>query len=373
MKILILNYEFPPLGGGGGRVSRDLAEEWAKNGHTVGIITSHFKGLSKHNTETGIDIYRVPILGRKSVYSATTLSMLSFLFSGFFKGVGLCRRNKYDIINTYFAIPTGPLGVILSKIFKVKHFLNILGGDIYNPNYKIEPHKNFILKKVIKWVLNNSIEVIADSQDIKNKADEFYKPNKNIRVIPIGFKQFNFRKTTRPELHLDNNKFYLISVGRLIPRKRIDRIIQIISKFTDPNIELLIIGQGPEKQKLENLVSKLKIKDRVYFLGYVSEEKKYQYLSCANVFVSTSEHEGFGINFQEALSCGLPIIATNCGGISEMSTTDNIFIAANIDEFVLNIQKIKNINHDFKKTNIFNSEAIANKYLNIFRNYANRN
>ena len=74
------------------------------------------------------------------------------------------------------------------------------------------------------------------------------------------------------------------------------------------------IGEGPEKENLSMLVEKAGIKDRVKFLGYVSDEEKYRYLKISDLFILTSIHEGFGIVFMEAMYCGLPIVCTNHGG-----------------------------------------------------------
>ena len=314
MRILVLNYEFPPLGGGGGRVTYNLVNEWTRFGYKIDIITSKYKGLSSFETKNNINIYRVAILKRKNINSATILSMLSFVITCFIKGFQLCKKHRYDTLNTFFVIPTGPVGYLLSKIFKIKNILNIIGGDIYNPNYKIKPHKNIFLKSLIRFIINKASTVIAYSNDIKEKTFKYYNIDNHIKVIPIGYKPYKFKNVNRKYLSLNEKYFYLISVGRLVYRKRIDRIIKAISKLENNKIKLIILGNGPEKENLKNLTEKLNLKKRVIFLGFVSEEEKYQYLNYANAFISTSEHEGFGINFQEALYCGLPIILTKSGG-----------------------------------------------------------
>ncbi len=375
MRILVLNYEYPPLGGGGGRVIQDLINEWIKLDYKIDIITSKYKNLLKYESKDSINIFRVKVLNRKDKNSATFLSMFTYNISALIKGYKLCRENKYEFINTHFVIPTGPVGYLLSKIFRIKNILDIHGGDIYNPNYKIKPHKNLLFKNIIKFLLNRANKIIAHSQDVKNKAIKYYKIKKEIKIIPIGYKPYEFKKVSRKNLDLSENIFYLISLGRLIRRKRIDRIIKALSNIEDKNIKLLIIGDGPEKESLEKLNKKYNLDNRVKFLGFVSERKKYQYLDCSDVFISTSEHEGFGINFQEALYCGLPIISTKSGGPrSFLIDRQNALYIENNDDYreiaklILELKENRGLYRKIRENNVelikeFNMKKIAGKYL----------
>ena len=93
MKILTINYEYPPLGGGGGIFTRDLAEELAKS-HYVDVLTTHMKGLKKEETINNVNIIRVPVMGRTSYHISSMLALLTFVPSCILKGIKLIKKNK---------------------------------------------------------------------------------------------------------------------------------------------------------------------------------------------------------------------------------------------------------------------------------------
>ena len=101
MNILIVNFEYPPLGGGGGVATRQFSEELAKR-HTIHILTTGFKGLASYEVANKVVIHRVPVWGRSSLPTASLLSMISFVLSAFWFGVGICGREKFDVINAQF-------------------------------------------------------------------------------------------------------------------------------------------------------------------------------------------------------------------------------------------------------------------------------
>jgi len=316
MRILMLNYEFPPLGGGGGIAAKKIAEGFIEKGYEVDYVTSHHPELKRYEEVDGIKVHRVPV-GRKKKDTASVKSMLAYPVSGLPKCIELCSKYDYDFINTHFAVPSGPLGVIISKLFGIKHILSIHGGDIYDPTKETSPHRNGYLRKAVEFSINNSDRVVAQSTNTKKNANKYYEIDKDIQVIPLPYEPYDFEEVSREELGLEEDKTYLISVGRLIKRKGYRYLIEAVSMIEDKDVEALIIGSGPLKQNLEKKAKDLGVKDRLHLLGYVPEEKKFQYLDNSDIYVLSSIHEGFGIVLQEAMQVGLPIIATSRGGHTE--------------------------------------------------------
>jgi N-acetyl-alpha-D-glucosaminyl L-malate synthase BshA len=314
MRILIINYEFPPLGGGGGVASYQIAKGLVARGHEVDVLTTGRRNLPSSEVVDGLGVYRVPVAGRTELATATLLSMLSFFPAGVVKGCQILRKKRYDILNTHFAIPSGPTGVALSRLFNTPLVLTIIGGDIYDPTKKLSPSNNRLLHTVVRCVLDSSSEIIAISQDIQRRARELYHCQKEIQVIHYGLSPVKFESKSRAQLGIPEENVVLISIGRLIRRKALDVLLLAVSKLEDQKFRLLIIGEGPEEPHLRVLAERLGLSSLVDFLGAVWGERKFQYLAASDIFVLPSVHEGFGLVFLEAMYCGLPVIASSSGG-----------------------------------------------------------
>lgn len=318
VQILLLCYEYPPLGGGGGVGAQQYAEAWARKGHKVTVLTSRVKGLEFRERINNVDIIRVSTLGRSVRATASLLSMLSYLVFGFL--YTLLHMRDFagkQIVNTHFAIPTGPLGLLVSKMLRIPHVLTIIGGDIYDPTKRSSPHRHLVTKCINSFIINSADGVIAISNDTKGRAEKHYRINKEIRVINYGFIPPILAQPKHVHLSRDNKQFYLITIGRLIKRKGFEYLIHCIERLPK-NVVLIIVGDGPMEADLRELARTRKVNDRVILTGYLPRAQVYEYLQNADCFVLPSLHEGLGIVVQEAMYVGLPIVCTDNGGQTDL-------------------------------------------------------
>jgi len=376
LKVLIINYEFPPLGGGGGVAAYDLAIEWEKHGQ-VDVLTSNFSGLKSYENVNGINVYRSRIFFRSSRDAATFISMLSFLITGFIKGFQLCRKNRYDVINTHFAVPSGPLGYVMGKLFRIPNVLSLHGGDIYDPSKKMSPHKSVIFSRVVKFILNRADRIVAQSSNTRDNTIRYYNPDKDVEIIPLAFHPPLLSRSSREKLNLEKDSFYFITIGRLIKRKSIDTMIRALAGINNKKIKLLIVGDGPEMEFLANLTESLNLTERIKFPGYIADDDKYSYLKNADAFILTSLHEGFGIVFMEAMFIGLPIVCTNHGGQVDFLVNNENALLIDVGDVESCSKSMMRVYKDDKlyklmsknnkiKVKDFYAENVAGEYLKIF-------
>ncbi len=314
LRILVLCYEYPPIGGGGGVGAQQYAEAWAQAGHHVTVLTSRDKGLERRERVRGVDVIRVLTVGKKNRATATNLSMLCYLVSGTAYLLAHIRELRAtEVINTHFSIPTGPLGMAAKMLLSAPNVLTIIGGDIYDPTKRSSPHRSAILRFCNAAIINAASSVVAISSDTKRRAEEHYKIRQEIEVVNYGFNPPERSAPDRAGLGLSDGTYYLIGVGRLVKRKGFDHLIAAMKELPD-DIHLLLIGDGPLEPELRDAAAKAGAEERVVFLGYQTRDRIWEYLQAADCFVLSSHHEGLGIVVQEAMCAGLPVVSTNNGG-----------------------------------------------------------
>ena len=304
MKIAILVLLFPPKWLAGTEIATyNIAKYLAKRGHEVHVITTLDEGLPKENMEEGFYVHQIFL--RKIRF----LGVISFWLKIFWH----LKKIKPDIVHVQ-SVGIGIPAFLSKKILEKPYIVWGRGSDIYLPDK--------FTKSISKLVLKNADAVIALTGDMKKKMQKFC--DKDISVIPNGIDLERFsnlsKEDIRKKLKIKEDEKVIIFVGTLRPVKGVKYLIKAM-KIISPknaNTRLMLVGDGDERGNLEKLVKGLSLEEYVKFVGKVPNEKVPEYMAASDVFVLPSLSEGFPVTVLEAMASGVPIIATNVGGLPEI-------------------------------------------------------
>ncbi|MGH8217305.1 MAG: glycosyltransferase [Steroidobacteraceae bacterium] len=338
MRILFCNYEYPPLGGGGGVVMAGIARELARR-HDVTVLSSQACGLPAESLDARVRVVRVPVLFRTQLAVANFPSMAAYLPTGAWRGLQLARQKPFDLINTHFAVPTGPVGHFLARRLAVPNILSVHGGDLYDPSKSSSPHRHALLRRAVAYLLRRAAAVVAQSRDTAANVERIYGVRRPIERIALGIE----RPPLLPErpapgeasgeaggaaaapyrgaLGIPERAIVLVTIGRVVARKASEQLPRMLAAAQRPDLYLLIVGDGPRLASVRTIAAELGVTDRIRFLGQVTEAEKRRALAASDLFVSTSQHEGFGLVFLEAMAFGLPIVCYDRGGQTDFLST----------------------------------------------------
>lgn len=242
------------------------------------------------------------------------------------------RFGNPDFIHAHFAIWPGVIAYNLSKKYNIPYFLTE-HSTAYSRNH-IKPKYKYLLKKA----LDNALCVVCVSEGLK-KSVKKYSINENFEVVGNIVKTDFFLPQ---ENNFSGDDYRIFSLGYLTEKKGFDLLIRAFGNLINKNsfnqkVKLIIGGSGPEKENLEKIILEYKIQDSVVLLGELNQVEVKEQLQIANIFALASRHETFGIVFIEAMSCGLPVIATKTDGPIEF-VNENVGYLVDIDD-IENLEK----------------------------------
>lgn len=370
MKILILNYEYPPIGGGAANATSYLLKEFSKNSDIeIDLVTSSLTNKIEYCQVTDkIKIIKLPV-DKKSIHYWRLSEIIRYSWMTY-----LYLRKKdlgeYNLIHTFFGVPCGAIAFWFRK--KIPYIVSLRGSDVPGFNKRFA-YLYIFLKPIIRVIWRNSARVIANSQGLKDLA---FKTD-NTQKISIIYNGVDTTEFSKVPLNITKKKFTVLCVSRLIKRKGIDHLITAIPEIISAhkNMCVVIIGEGNQEHALKELSHKLHVEQYVEFLGYVAHENLAQYYQSSNVFVLPSKNEGMSNTILEAMAAGLPIITTSTGGTQELIDNNGIIIpsedSSSISKAILSYIQRPELNkmHSINSRNIsekFNWSTVADNYLKIY-------
>jgi len=318
MKILMLNYEFPPLGGGASNATKYLLKEFSLNPDIkVDLVTSAAaKEMQEEKFSENITIYKLPV-NKRDIHYWTSREIILYTFKAIKLVKKLLNKNKYDICHAFFGIPCGFIAYIFRK--RIPYIVSLRGSDVPGFNKRFSFQYVF-LKPIIKIVWRNARCVIANSKGLKNLAIGT-NPGQEIKIIHNGIDINEFKPAGK-----NDDTIKILCVSRLIKRKGIEYLIKSVPLILNKTkcFKITIVGEGNMEHELKNLANRLNVSGYIKFKGYIKHDELPSIYLDSNIFVLPSLNEGMSNTVLEAMASGLPIITTDTGGTGELIKDNGI-------------------------------------------------
>ncbi len=317
MRVLLLNYEFPPVGGGASTASFQLARSLVSSGHEVHVVTSRMSGSPAYEVVAGISVWRV-FSWRNDVQDCGLSGAASYVLSASRRISQLLRLYRYDVVHYFFGLPTGALALTLPRLRRLPSVLSLRGSDVpgYDRSSGMLPVLHQLLHPVSRHIWSSADRIIANSAGLRGLAESFY-PDREIQLIPNAVSTELFHPLVQ-RTHAGGHPLRVLCVARLIARKGVEDLLQAVAKLPEEKIELVLQGSGRDAELLEARASELGITDRVRFAGFRPQSQLASVYSQADIFVLPSHSESCSMALLEAMASGLPVIATRVGGTPEL-------------------------------------------------------
>jgi len=316
MKVLMLNNEFPPLGGGTGTVNHALLLRWANQPDLEIDLVTGAQGREStiDNFAQRIKIYWLPV-GRGNIHHASNRELLVYAAKALNLGLRLHLSNPYDLCLAWSALPAGWTAFALRRLAGLPYLVRVCGPDI--PGFEQRYGTLYpILTPVIKAIWRGAVSVVAKCA---GEAEMIHAvdPRVPVTLVPNGVDLTGFQCA---DLHTGDQPLRLLCVARLIERKGQHHLIRTLHQLQEQGIDatLDLIGAGDAQTALQQLSERLGVGERIHFLGYVPREQIAEYYAAADVFVLPSFNEGMSVATLEAMASGLPLVVTRTGGTTEL-------------------------------------------------------
>ncbi|OQY30572.1 MAG: hypothetical protein B6243_10150 [Anaerolineaceae bacterium 4572_5.2] len=380
MRILIINYEFPPIGAGGGKASQKIAENLVEMGHTVRVVTSKptqfyslfgnlslllgagfwiyltyaklalGKDISDHGfTLLGTLLLLIGFILRNTALTWELMSPirglkpLEFINGVEVRRVSVARRRQDqssilemgtfvlsaswyllrsvkdfdpDALHIFFAIPDGPIGWLLKRSHKRPYIISLRGADVPTDEVKRFAAAYKALRPIFAVLLKDADAVVSVSNGLRSHA--LKSAPVPIEVVPNAIDLSVFRP---PLNQSPSNTLRLLYVGRLVASKTPEVLIEAIDLLHQQetsSFALELVGDGSQRSLLEQMIIQRGLSKQVMFSGWVGHPALIEHYRQADIFVTATTWEGMPNTVLEAMACGLPIVGTSAPGMNQL-------------------------------------------------------
>ncbi len=370
MKIGILCY---PTFGGSGVVATELGKALASKGHCVHFITYSQPVRLEHFYENvfyhEVSVSDYPLFEYAPYETALTSKL-----------VDVARYEKLDLVHVHYAIPHASVAYMARKIMesqglKLPFITTLHGTDITLVG------KNESYSPVVTFAINQSDAVTSVSNSLKKETYANFKIDKQIEVIPNFIDLSRFTKLRKEHFKVaiaPNNEKLIIHASNFRPVKRVSDVIKVFNIIAEkiPS-KLLLIGDGPDRNKCEKESRETPASEHIRFLGKMDMVEEI--FSIGDIFMLPSETESFGLAALEAMACQVPVISTNTGGLPELNVNGKTGFMSNVGDIEDMAQNALIILKDEQTLSKFKQQALIHartfdirEILPLYENLYNR-
>lgn len=372
LKLFYLNYEYPPIGGGGGTTCKILAEEMAKRGHQVYVLTGGIQGnLGISNPLPGLTIERL-YTTRKKPDACSKIEQILYLLLATYKFRSRIRQFEPDLVHVFFSFPTGGVLWLHRFFMRQPYVISLLGGDV--PGFLPEETDFYhrLIKPFTLGLWRHAAAIVPNSKRLGELARNTLEADYPVITNGVDISLFT------PAGRKPSKIIRMVFVGRLVPQKGLDVLLESLGLIKDklPPWRLTIVGDGALKEQYLNMASRYALSENIAWLGWVSLEKLPEIYNNHDIFVLPSRYEGMPSVVVQAMACGCAVLACNVYGVDELVTDGNTGRIAKIDdpedlaEKLLHMSVFDDLSnmgqHGATKAQDYSSSAIASQYESLY-------
>ena len=314
MKIGVVCY---PTFGGSGVVATELGIELSKKGHEVHFITYsqpvRLDALSSNLHYHEVNVPDYPLFK----YEPYELALSSKLFD-------VISKHKIDVLHVHYAIPHAYAAYMAKKILKENGYNIPIITTLHGTDITLVGNNPFY-KPAVTFSINKSDIVTCVSKSLMEDTREFFGIKREIKVIPNFIDIDKYAKKhdlCQGNMLAQDDEKIIVHVSNFRPLKRIIDVLKIFKKINQKiNSKLIMVGDGPDKNKAKEFLRKNNLKNKVIFLGKTNEVDEI--LCSSDLFLLPSEKESFGLAALEAMALKVPVISTNTGGLKDLNINGN--------------------------------------------------
>ncbi len=324
MRVLLLNYEYPPCGSGAGLATAALAEGLASRGASVDVVAGGEHASSDPRLfwdgdaeqEGVLTVYRVPS-HRRAEHEAGVRGAVGYLAAATPIVRRLLERESYDVVHFVFSLPTAAMLPLLD-LHGAPVIVSLRGSDVpgYDAQLRGVQRAHRLLHPLTRWIWRRADRVIVPSESLGRLARQT-DARLRYSVVHGGVDLSRFRPRMALR-RIPDGVVRCLAVARLVERNGVDDLIDALALLERGRYQLEIVGTGPHEAALRDRVRRLGLDGQVRFTGWLDPAEVARRHREADLFTLAPWVESFGNSFVEALASGLPIVGSMAGGIPEL-------------------------------------------------------